>query len=637
MKKITFFITVLSFAFANGYAGDGDYAVNRIPAALLKNANVVKRFEETRFEVLDIGRSHLYHKIALTILNEKGDKFAMINEDYDKLHSVESFEGRLYDETGKKIKSLKKSDIQDLSGTSEGTLADESRYKLHSFYYKIYPYTIEYETEVKYNYTYIYPDWVPQADEFYAVEYSKMTVICPQEMSFRYKAFNYTAMPVITTEKTGKVFTWEIKNLASIEHEYASPYWAEITPVVYMAPIEFRMENYEGNMSSWQDFGKFVYALKKDRDLLPDNIKQTVHQLTDGIADPKKKIELLYDFMQKNTHYISIQLGIGGLQPFNAQSVATNRYGDCKALSNYMYSLLKEAGIRSLYTLVKSGDGNHFFINDFPSHQFDHVILSVPLQKDTVWLECTSQTAPAGYLGSFTSNRPVLLVDENGGTLVRTPKYSIKENLQNRKTVAAIDVEGNLTANITTTYKAEQQDDLHGMINALSKDKVMEILKEEIDLPTYDVIKFNYVEAKSALPTITETLEVTAANYAQVSGRRLFVNPNILTKTHHKLTADTSRIYDVELSYEYRDIDSVEINVPAGYQPEALPTDVQLDTKFGKYNATVKLNGDKITYYRKMEQFSGRFPPTAYNDLVNFYDQVYRADRNRVVLIKKQE
>lgn len=38
-----------------------------------------------------------------------------------------------------------------------------------------------------------------------------------------------------------------------------------------------------------------------------------------------------------------------------------------------------------------------------------------------------------------------------------------------------------------------------------------------------------------------------------------------------------------------------------------------------------------------MEQFSGRFPPTAYNDLVNFYDQVYGADRNRVVLIKKQE
>src|SRR5574342_1196313 len=105
-------------------------------------------------------------------------------------------------------------------------------------------------------------------------------------------------------------------------------------------------------MNSWQDFGKFIYALKQGRDELPPEIKQKVHELTDGIADTKEKINVLYGYMQKNTRYVSIQLGIGGWQPFDAKYVAKKGYGDCKALSNYMYSILKEAGIKSYYAVI---------------------------------------------------------------------------------------------------------------------------------------------------------------------------------------------------------------------------------------------------------------------------------------------
>ena len=616
-------------------AGDGDYAFNKIQPNLLKNAHAVKRFENIRFEVISKTKAKYIRKVAYTILNDKGDKFAFCLANYDKLQSVESIEGRLFDESGKKIKSLRKSDIQDMSGNDGSNLADDNRIKYHNFHHKVYPYTVEYETEIRYNYTLFYPGWIAQDDKYLSVESGRISVVIPQGMSFRYKAFNFTNEPVITEEKSSKVHTWEVKNLQALEPEFASPHWFELTPVVCMGPVQFAVEGYEGNMSSWQDFGKFLYALKEGRDVLPENIKRTVHELTDGLSDPVQKIAALYTFLQNNTRYISVQVGVGGWRPYDAQYVAANRYGDCKALTNYMFSLLKEAGIKSHYTLVKAGQGNTFLISDFPSQQFNHVILSVPLKGDTVWLECTSQTLPAGYLSSFTSNRQVLMVDENGGKLVKTPKYSLIENLQIRKIAASLNPEGQLSTDISTLYMATQEDKVHSLIKEHSKENVLDYLKEEIDLSDYDVLSFNYREEKSRLPSVTETLKLTVNHYAQVTGKRLFVSPNILSKSQGKLARDTTRKFDVELKVEYTDIDTIEISIPAGYQPEVIPPDVTINTKYGRYSSSVSFANDKITYFRSMEQLSGRFPAKEYNEVVKFYEQVYKADRSKVVFTRK--
>ena len=165
----------------------------------------------------------------------------------------------------------------------------------------------------------------------------------------------------------------------------------------------------------------------------------------------------------------------------------------------------------------------------------------------------------------------------------------------------------------------------------------METLKEEVDLPQYDVLKYNYKEAPSRLPEITETLQITATNYAQVSGKRLFITPNILTKSHYKLVLAEHRQCEVVSGSEYTDTDSTEIKLPAGYQPESVPPPSVIESKFGRYVSTIKVDGDNIRYYRSMEKYGGRYPAAEYNNLVKFWEQVYKADRNKVVLVKKGE
>ena len=627
-------LLLLSFTLS---AADGEYPVSKIPATLLKSANAVVRTEDIRFELKNDQEAVYTSRYVITILNANGNKWADFYEYYDRHRQIESAEGMLYDASGRQLKRVKKKEMEDLSAVSDANLIDDNRIKHHNFYHKVYPYTIEYNVEIKYKSTLFFPNWVPRGGELLSVQQSAITYVCPQDYQLRYKAFLYDKQPEVTTEKNNKAYKWQITDLPAIEREPFSPMWHELSPMLIFGPTQFAVEGYKGNMATWQDFGKFVNSLRAGRDVLPANIKQAVHSIADGIKNPAEKVARLYEYMQKNTRYISIQLGIGGWQPFEATDVAAKGYGDCKALTNYMYSLLKEAGIPSYYAVIRAGANANYITHDFPSQQFNHVILCVPLPgKDSMWLECTSQTMPAGYLGDFTADRYALLIDDSGGQLVRTPKYGIKENVQNRQIKAQLGSDATLTLSAHTQYRAMQQDDIHGIINALSPEKVKERLHQELNFPTFDIPNFKYQESGGTLPQISEWLQITVSNYASITGKRLFIVPNVMTRSGRKLNADSVRKYDILLSYAYRDTDSVEIELPNGYQTESLPQPVTISSPFGNYQSSIRVTDHKMYYYRNMEQFAGRYPPTDYPAMVKFYEAIYKADRAKVVFVKKE-
>jgi len=635
MRKLISAFVLMICLFAN--ASDIKYPVSSIPENLKKNANAVKRMEEIVFEVVSLKEAVYHRKVVYTILNENGERYAAMVVGYDKLRKVLAFDGTLYDAQGNVLRKAKNKDIQDYSAVQEISLFDDNRVKVLDFTNQFYPYTVEFETEIKYNNTYMQPDWIPQSGEKLSVESSFYTFVAPADYTIRFKTFNYEGQPSSNNEKNKQVKTWKISNLAAVKKPFASPTWNELTPCVYFAPSDFEMEGYKGNGSTWQDLGKFPLALNEGRDKLPEDIIQKMATILKGVTDEKEKVKLLYNFLQQNTRYISIQLGIGGLQPFEASFVAKKGYGDCKALSNYMYSLLKSAGIKSYYTLVRGGRDvdDKYVMEDFPSDQFNHIILCVPLTKDTMWLECTSQSEPAGYMGEFTGNRKALLITEEGGKLVSTPHYGMKENRAERAINGRIDSDGSLLMNVTTKYKAIEQDEKSALINQLSKDKVKKYLQEDLELSTYEVNNFKYDQKKDILPEIDEQLDIVVEHYATITGKRIFIMPNILSRGGMKLSDEGERKVDFILDNEFHNQDDYEIELPDGYELESMPHDVLLITKFGSYSCSTKLVGNKIIYHRVREQFSGRFPAKDQKELEKFFEDIYKADRAKMVLVKK--
>jgi len=623
------------FFLAPVLAGDPIYPVFMIPDSLKRNAHAVKRMEEVTVKINAPDDVRVTTHSIVTILDPAGDRYAMMVEVYNKLADIRSIKGILYDEQGKQVKKLKQSDISDISGSDDESLMTDNRYKMHSFYHKVYPYTVEYEIEMKFNQSFLLPDWVPQEDEPYAVQQSKLTVITPKDFVLRYRNFNYNGGPLKTEDAGSSVYTWEVKNLLPLPDEYYTPVWHKRTTAVMLAASQFQMQQYKGSMNTWQEFGSFYNTLNQGKDQLPDNIKQTVHQLTDGLSN-KEKIAKLYQYLQQHTRYVSIQLGIGGFQSFDANYVATKGYGDCKALSNYMCALLKEAGIKASPVLVYAGEGAKNVTDiDFPSSQFNHVIVCVPADKDTTWLECTSNTVPPGYLSGFTADRPVLMIDETGGKMIRTPVYSMEQNLQSSRIIAKVLETGDMSVKVLRRSTGIQQDGLHGKLHALTREKLMENLKQANYFASYDVNGYEWKEDKSILPAIDEQVDMLAHNYATVMGKRIFIEPNLMNRASRRLSLDSVRKSDIFLNYSYRDIDTVQITIPEGYSPESMPQPVVLKSPFGEYSSKATLDANVITYIRAINHKGGIYPASAYPELVTFYNSMYKADRSRIVLVKK--
>jgi hypothetical protein len=612
-----------------------DYNVLLIPDSLKEHANVVERFNETRIIIKGIDKAIIKHKYVYTILNEAGAKYSEYFNDYSDLKDLHDIDGDLFDAFGKHLKNVKKKDIGDYSGDDDETLASDARFKVHNFYYTQYPYTIEYEDEQEYNGIFYLPRWYTQPNQNFSVESSRLIVETPADYNLRYKQTNYLGSPTIVHDNDKIIYTWDVKNQRAKYVEPYGPSIKEISTSVILAPTQFSIEGYSGTMDTWQNFGAFFQTLSQGKDALDDQTKHKVHELVDTIKDTKEKIRVLYKYLQNNTRYINVSFGIGGWQPHDAIYVAQKKYGDCKALSNFMGALLKEAGINSYYAIIKSGANNTNLYTDFSCNQFDHVIRCVPLQNDTVWLECTSQTLPAGYLGDFTCNRPALLITETGGKLVQTPLYTENDNEYIRKISADINEQGDLTAKITTNYKGLEYDDEHDMFHQLNKSDIKKYLNEAFSISSYEINNFEYKETDEALPSIQENIDLTANSYAHASGKRLFIIPDIITKNDLKLDSSEKRNYDIIYPYSFKHIDTINISIPRGYSVEALPKNKVLETKFGKYAITYLVNNDKIVFTRFSERKSSRFPATDYASFANFYNEIYKADRSQVVLVKK--
>ena len=357
---------------------------------------------------------------TLVVLDAQGLKHATVVLMYDKLQEIQNFELEVINPvTGKSIKKAKLKDMTDVAPSTSDFLLD-NRYKFYEVTTPSYPILVKITTEVLRKTNFYYPSWIPVQYNFQKVKESVLQFSYPTELGLKYKEMNLSGTKNLQETGGMTTVTWTEKDL-----EVQTPNFdLDKDPKILLSPVKFAINEFRGEMGDWSGLATWQNKLNQGRDELPAEFENQLLRMVEGVSDPYEKVSILYDYLQRNYRYVSIQLGIGGWQTMTAEEVLQNKFGDCKALTNLMKSMLKAVGIPSYYTLVSAGEGKKDIEVDFPSNQFNHVILQVPTQGAPIWLECTSTINPPGFLGSFTSDRHVLVTTPEGGYLTKTPNYT---------------------------------------------------------------------------------------------------------------------------------------------------------------------------------------------------------------------
>jgi transglutaminase-like putative cysteine protease len=523
--------------------------------------------------------------------------------------------------------------IHDRSNINVFSVYEDNRVKYTNISNHDYPFIIEYSYDIDIDEFFNSIIWTPQSSSKTKVNKAELIVTYPVSQKLKFKMYNFENQPEITIEKGFSRLRFALDSIPVYQNEIVSPPFWEQTPTVFIVSKDFKYHGYTGSFESWKSYGEWVSSLNINRDVLPDELKNKVKLLTENCKDTVEMIRNIYQYMQDNTRYVSIQYGIGGFQPETATDVVESGYGDCKALSNFTVSMLKEAGIKANYTLVRAGRNTIPIIPDFPISLFNHVIVNVPLQNDTVWLECTNQQSPFNYLGSFTSDRYVLSVDGEHSTLVKTPDYDSKTNRVLNTASIKIDENGNANTIFVLDASGIEYEKYRFLLIE-DHDEQEKWIIENMDIKSFDLESFDVSKDYSGLPKMDLQLQLSINKYASVSGKRMFIPLKIYDPLEDIPKVDEERINDIFLQYSYIEIDSIVFQIPLGYNFEYLPKPVIKETQFGAFEMKVIQEDNFITYYRKLKVNKGRFPASDFQAFVEFYKLVQKADKQQVVLSK---
>jgi Domain of Unknown Function with PDB structure (DUF3857)/Transglutaminase-like superfamily len=184
-------------------------------------------------------------------------------------------------------------------------------------------------------------------------------------------------------------------------------------------------------------------------------------------------------------------------------------------------------------------------------------------------------------------------------------------------------------------YKANNYDD--------SAAKREETLKEEVKgrMSTAELSNISIENINDSAKPFVYNYKVKIPNYAQKTGKRLFLQPGFFEYGESTKFTSATRTYPIYFNFPWSEDDSISIELPAGYSldsPDA-PAGLADPDKVTSLTFDIEIDKDKrnLTYKRKMF-FGGKgnilFPAGAYPAIKNMFDAFNKAD-NHIITLKQ--
>ena len=617
------------------FSQENIYASALISNELTKNANAVIRNSTTEITIEAIDKMVVYEKKVVTVLNELGNEYVRIVKGYNNDTKLTKLSAKIYDALGREIKKYSKRKFSDVSAIGGETLYSDARVKSVTYTPVAYPYTVVFESEYKNSSTGFIPRWDPIEGYYVGIEKSQYKLNNPLKIIVRTKKKNFKDYPI--QDKSSEFnLHYIFENQRAIKPEAHAIPSSDFMPYLTVGLNQFTVKKIKGSATNWEELGKWEYnILYKDEDNISEQTKSKIKELVKGITNPIEKAKIIYEFVQNKTRYINVSIGIGGLRPMKSEKVDRLGYGDCKGLTNYTRALLKIVGVESYFTEIYGGKIKINMDFDFPVIHGNHVILNIPNKGNDIWLECTDQTIPFGFLGDFTDDRDVLVITPEGAIKKRTPSYKNETNLQITKATIRLDEKGTIQATLERVSKGLKFDNRHNY-DRYPKETLIKHYKSKV-WSYNNNLEVESVKLKNDKEQVvfTEDFSISIEDYATVTDAEILFRVNLFNKNSFIPKRYRNRKLPLQIQRGYKDEDESIIEIPKGYQVETLFEEKSIINKFGMYQISIdKIDEHHIKYKRTLFIKEGLYPKEDYKTYRAFRRKVAKNDNLRIALIK---
>jgi hypothetical protein len=580
------------------------------------NSVSIRKIEGSKLVTID--------SLEIQINTRKGDMASNFSLPYSKNEKLSIEEARIEDMQGTVVRKLKNSDITTHSYLSGITFYQDDFVKEFQLRHNVYPYKIFlcYKRTIS-DFLQI-AHWRACNRINQSVKLSKLIVEIPTDYPIKYKQENM-GEPSIQSLPNKTVYTWQTAYTAQTPEIFA-PYSALNIPCVFVNPLHFKY-GVKGSWESWETFGDWTSRLNANTRKLPPSEQQQINRMLAGMTDTHQKIETLYKYLQNTTRYINVDINKGGLKTYPAEYVAANKYGDCKALSNYMISMLEYAGIPAYYTLIDAGDEIEEIDTSFPNQVFNHVIVTVPLEHDTLFLECTNKNCPPGYMGTFTQGRRALVIDQKS-YFVQIPRMK-SENI-----VSSFNTKVNLGDRLSTVaIEMLQKGHLYDRYSYISNNWTnaeKEKYVQSIFPNSYQLESFVIENTNPDLPEINLSITLKMQDIYKTYGKDIFVNP--FARSLPDFESPGERTQAVQLDYPICYSDTNSYIFPDDLAIKGISQQKRVDSKYGMCDISYDFSGNQLTITKQMRIFSGKYEIEEYPSFYQSFLEIKNNEQQAIHL-----
>ena len=587
---------------------------------------VVESRETMTIESIASAEYTVYKKIVVN--DEIGKDLADISiwtSDYVKLKSVKA---TIFDGEGKREGRYKKKHFSKQKSNSAGIIgSDNISYEINLGVVTSLPFTMEIEYTKVINSLFFWPDWSPQED--IPVIMASYTLEVPPAYGFN----SFSPADLLYKSPSENTYVWSQLAIPAWPDEIAIPPQVYDRHRVFFTPDTFKMDKYAGSMSTWQSMADFYGELAHtqyvlDPELVSDLKIDSAFTLWDTISQ-------IYEYVQKTTRYVGIELGVHGWKPHSSQWVCENKYGDCKDLSTFFISLLQMHHIEAYPVLILT---RHAGVNypEFPNNRFNHAIACVPVHGDTLWVDCTYDEASIDLLPRNDQGCHVLVIKPNDAMMIQTPTLPPETNQFNFDGQIQLGATGFASLEGTMTLIGVKANEFRSAMrnNTLKEQRESVISMFRESAPGFELETYQLMNLESNILPLAISLKGNIPHLGGKTGKRYFANIALpggvpWTGEHPSrrtmpFNAGSPSIYASHIVLSYDDAFSI----------ESLPAPVSLDTPYGSYTQEYSKNESTIEMNFEFKDVKPFISLEDYETYYQFRQASMKAGSAQVVFLK---